>query len=78
MLLFFPFLTWLAPITSGIFLIVHWRAGERSPVTMAVAIVWFVVAVYLQFFAHSAVVGAAGLAIQTLLAVTLVALWRLG
>ena len=54
------------------------RIGRRAaPARRAILVSVFVVAAYGQFLSGSAIVGAAGLAMQTLLAIALIVRWRL-
>ena len=71
-----PFLTWLAPIVSEILLVVLWSVGDLRRRAAVVAGVWFLAAAYLQFFGPSSGASAAGLALQTLLAIALIVRWR--
>jgi hypothetical protein len=75
-LVLYPALMWVAPIASGLFLFVQWREGGAGPTKTTIGLAWFVLALYLQFFTHSPVLAAMGLVLQTLLAVTLVAIWN--
>lgn len=77
MLLIFPFLAWLATITSAVLLIVLWNLGELRPPSLGVLLGWFLVAAYCQFLGGSAVLRAVGLLFQTILAVYLILRWRL-
>ncbi len=77
MLYFFPFLAWLAPITSGVLLATLWNLGELRGYSGAALLGWFVVASYCQFFAGSPVIHAVGLFLQTILAIVLSLRWRL-
>jgi len=72
-----PFLAWLAAITSGVFLARLWSLGEIRPRELAAALGCFLIAGYCQFLGGSAIVSAAGLAIQTVLAIYLTVRWRL-
>lgn len=76
MLDWFPFLTWIAPISSAILLALLWMEGEVRRRTGLLVLLVFVVAVYCQFFASSAVVSAVGLCVQTVLAVGLLLRWK--
>ncbi len=77
MLQIFPFVVYLAAITSAILLAVLWSLGELSRLTMGFLLTWFVAAAYCQFLAGSQIVAASGLLFQTILAVYLIARWRL-
>jgi hypothetical protein len=72
----FPFLPYLAAVVGAVLLAVRWTAEDASPLARAVLLAWFVVAAYCQFFGGSAVLSAAGLALQTALAVYLLIWWR--
>ena len=75
MIQLFPFLVWLAFLTSAVMLILLWPdLGLRPRIVLPG---WFLIAGYLQVFGDSASVSAGGLALQTLLAVYLIVCWRL-
>jgi len=74
----FPFIAWLAPLTSAALLIDLWHLGDLRRPVLAVLVGWFLIAGYCQFFWGSAVVAAIGLLAQTLLAIHLLIRWRLG
>jgi hypothetical protein len=76
-MLLFPFLVWLAPATSLTMLGMLAASGELRARWGTVSIALFLFAAYLQFFSLSAVVRAAGLGLQTLLAIALIVRWRL-
>jgi hypothetical protein len=76
-LILFPFAGWLAAVTSLVMLVILAAAGELRVRSGAVSIVLFLLAAYGQFFSGSAGVAAAGLGLQTLLAVGLIIRWRL-
>jgi hypothetical protein len=74
---FFPLIGWLAAATSAVTLVMLAAAGElraRSGIAMAAL---FLIAAYCQGFSHSAIGSAAGLALQTLLAIALIVRWNL-
>jgi hypothetical protein len=73
----FPFLAWLAPITSAVLLTLLWNLGDLGRGTLAVLLAWFLLAGWCQFLAGSAVVAAAGLLLQTILAIYLIFRWKL-
>lgn len=75
---FFGWVAWLATATSVVMIVMLAVAGELRVRPGAIAVVWFAIAAYAQFFSRSAIGTAAGLALQTLLAVWLLAWWRLG
>jgi hypothetical protein len=72
----FPFLAWVAPITSVVLLPLLWALGELGPTAAGVLLGWFLLAVSFQFFAATALLQAAGLALQTTLAIYLLIRWR--
>ena len=76
MLQIFPFLAWLAAMTSAILLIVLWLSGELSSISLTAGISAFLIAAYCQFFGRSAMTGALGLLLQTMLAIYLIVRWR--
>jgi hypothetical protein len=53
-------------------------AGELRPRATGLCLVLFAAAAYCQFFSASPLIAAAGLGVQTLLAVALIVRWRLG
>jgi hypothetical protein len=71
------FLGWLAAATSMAMLVMLAAAGELRARSGAALIATFLIGAYCQFFSGSAIVGAAGLALQTLLAISLIVRWRL-
>jgi len=77
MQLFFPFIDFLAAATSVVLLVMLVAAGELRPRGLAAVVAWFVGAAACQFLARSEAMAAAGLALQTLLAVVLTVRWRL-
>ena len=68
---------WLAAATSLAMLVMLATAGELRPRGGAIFVTLFVIAASCQFLSASAIVGAAGLALQTLLAIALIVRWRL-
>jgi hypothetical protein len=74
---FFPFVGWLAAATSVTMLAMLAAAGELRARGAAFVVALFVTAAYCQFFSASAIVSAAGLGLQTLLAIALIVRWRL-
>ncbi len=76
MLYIFPFIVWLAAVTSVVLLTVLWNLGELGLRGLAVLLGWFLLAGYCQFFGGSAVLRAVGLLLQTLLAIYLVLRFR--
>lgn len=76
MLQLFPFLGWLAVTTSAALLSLLWYLGELRPVGGGMLLGWFLLAGYLQFFGGAALVEAAGLAGQTILAIFLILRWK--
>ena len=78
MLQVFPFIAWLATVTSAVLLILLWILGEVRRRDVALLAGGFVLAAYCQFAAGSPVVAAVGLILQTILAVYLLLRWRVG
>ena len=77
MLQLFPFVVYLAPITSLVLFVMLASAGElRWRAGLALGAI-FAVAAYYQFLGGSAIVAALGLGLQTLLAIYLIVRWRL-
>ena len=74
----FPWATWLAPITSAVLLIVLYTLGDLTARGFAFLLGGFLVAGYCQFFSGSLSVGAAGLLLQTLVAIALILRWKRG
>ena len=77
MLEIFPFLTWVAAITSGVLLASLWNFGELRRYSGAALLGWFLLAGYFQFFGGSPVVRAVALLFQTILAIVLSLRWKL-
>jgi hypothetical protein len=77
MLEFFPMIGLLAAGTSLVMVAMLAAADDLRARGGAIAIAVFFIAVYLQFFSGSPNVRAAGLVLQTLLAVSLIVRWRL-
>jgi uncharacterized membrane protein YgdD (TMEM256/DUF423 family) len=77
MLYVFPFLTWLALITSAALLLLLWNLGELRQRSGAALLGWFLIAGYCQFSGGSPVVRALGLFFQTTLAIVLSLRWKL-
>ena len=77
MLQIFPFAIWIAPIVSAVLLTMLWTLGELRPQGLAVLCCWFLLAGLCQFGAGSTLVAAAGLLLQTMLAIYLILRWRL-
>jgi hypothetical protein len=77
MLLLFPLAAWLAAATSIVMLVMLAVAGELRVRSGAAMIALFLIGAYCQFFSGSAIVSAAGLTLQTLLAISLIVRWRL-
>jgi hypothetical protein len=73
----FPFVAWLAAATSVVMLVLLAAAGELRARNGGIFIALFLIAAWWQFFSTSALGSAAGLALQTLLAISLIVLWRL-
>ena len=77
MLQILPFVTWVAIVTSVVLLAALFAFGDLAPRVLAILIAWCGVAAYCQFFGASAAVSAAGLALQTILAIYLILRWRI-
>ena len=77
MLQLFPFVAWAAIVTSVVLLAVLFALGGLSTRGLAILALWCGVAAYCQFFGASAAVSAAGLVLQTLLAISLILRWRI-
>lgn len=77
MLQIFPFFNWIAAIASAVLLALSWHDGEMSRRRLFALTGIFALAVYWQFLAGSSSLGAAGLGLQTTLAVTLLIRVRL-
>jgi hypothetical protein len=73
----FPYINLLAPVTSLALLIVLASAGDFGRIQLGVLIVWFVAAGFLQFHAATLGAAAAGLALQTALAIYLLIRWKI-
>jgi hypothetical protein len=76
MLALFPFVAWLAALTSVVMLILLASIGELGRLGGAIRVSWLLLALYCQFFGASAIVAAVGLCLQTMLAIYLIARWR--
>ena len=76
MIQIFPFALWLAVLTSAVLLVVLWTLGELGHRTAGVLLGWFLLAVYCQFF-RAGGLAAAGLVLQTVLAVYLIVRFKL-
>jgi hypothetical protein len=76
MLLIFPWLAWLAVITSGVLLVMFFWAGDLGRRASSVLVGWFIVAAYCQFLGGTTAVVTAGLVLQTVLAVYLLIRWK--
>jgi hypothetical protein len=72
-----PFLAWLAAIASAVHLALLWSLGEFRRRSLAAPLGCFLVAVYCQFLAGSAMMRAVGLVLQTMLAIYLMVRWGL-
>jgi len=77
MLQLFPFSAWIAIVTSTSLLAILWGFGDIGARQGVVLGVWLVAAGYLQFFGESMATVAAGLALQTALALYLILYWKL-
>lgn len=76
MLQIFPFLAWLAAITSGVLIVRLWISGELGRLAGSVLVGWFLVAAFCQFRGASALSTTAGLVLQTILAIYLILRWK--
>jgi hypothetical protein len=76
-MLLFLFAGWLAAATSTVMLVMLAAAGDLRARSGGAMIALFLIAAYCQFFSGSAIGSAAGLALQTLLAISLIVRWRL-
>jgi hypothetical protein len=72
----FPFLAWLAAITSGVLIVVLWTAGDLGRREGSVLVGWFLAAGFCQFSGASAFPTTAGLVLQTTLAIYLILRWK--
>lgn len=77
MLLFFPFVAWLAAATSVVMLVMLYAAGELRGRSGSFAVALCLVAASCQFAGDSQVIIVLGLALQTLLAIGLILRWRM-
>ena len=77
MLQLFPFASLLATAVSLVLIAMLWFGGGLRPGGVALACGWLIAAGYCQFFTAEPLLGATGLALQTLLAIGLVVRWRL-
>lgn len=77
MMMLAPWLAWLAAIASLVLLVARSVDGETQRSRLAMLWVWFTAALYAQFYGGTAVINAAGLAAQTLLAISLLVWWKL-
>ncbi len=77
MLQLLPFLPLLAVGTAATLLAVMWWTGDIQAPAAIILCAWLAAGIYCQFFPSSAIVAAAGLALQTLLAIYLIVRWRL-
>ncbi len=78
MLQLFPFLGLLATVVSIVLIAMLWFSGDFRARGLAMTVACLSAAAYLQFESSSATASAAGLALQTLLAIVLICRWRLG
>lgn len=77
MLFVFPWLAWIAALTSVTLLIVMWTSGDLAPRALAVLAGCVLLSGYCQFSSSSAPVAACGLSLQTLVAIYLIIRWKL-
>ncbi len=76
MLLLFPFIAYVAVVTSAALLGMLYAYGELGPAQRVVLPVWLLLAGYCQFFGSSAAVATLGLVLQTCLAIYLLLCWK--
>lgn len=76
MLIVFPFLAWIAAAMSGALLVALWMMGDLGRREAALLTGWFLAAVCCQFLGKTEGVITVGLALQTVLAIYLIARWR--
>ncbi len=76
MLQVFPFLPYLAVVTSAVVLAALFAQGEMRALTVVLLGGLCAAAAWCEFFAASALANATGLAVQTLLAVGLLVRWK--
>ena len=72
----FPYIAWVAPITSFVLLAVLWQLDEFGRSSLVILPGCFLIAGYLQFGTSSQALSAAGLFLQTILAVYLIMRWK--
>jgi hypothetical protein len=77
MLQLFPFLGYLAVITSALLLATLFAQGDMRARTLVLLGALCAAAAWCQFFAASALVSAGGRAVQTVVAVGLLVRWKL-
>jgi hypothetical protein len=71
------FLSWLATAASIVTLVMFAASGDLNLRTGFIPAVLILLAAYAQFFSRAPLVAAAGLGLQTLVAVFLLVRWRL-
>ena len=77
MILLFPFVVYLAAVTSVVLLVaLYWSADLPTRTGASLAVI-FAAATYCQFFGPSDLIAALGLGVQTILAIYLLVRWRL-
>ncbi len=76
MLQIFPFLAWLAAATSAALLVALQATGDLGARGVIVFGGWWCVAAWCQFLGRTPLLSAAGLALQAILAVCLLVLWK--
>ena len=72
----FPFLAWLAAMTSAALLVALWSLGVLRRPGLVALLLWFLLAGYCQFFGGSTLVRVVGLPLQTILAIYLILRFR--
>jgi len=76
MLQIFPFVAWLAALSSVVLLALLWSLGELRRYSGAALLGWFLIAGYCQFFGGSPGLRAVGLLFETILAIVLSLRWK--
>ncbi len=77
MLQIFPFLDWLAIITSAALIVGLWTVGELGPRGGAILLGWLAIGGWCQFLGASSLTTTLGLVLQTILAIYLILRWKL-
>lgn len=77
MLQLFPFIAYVAVVTSITLLAILWNSGDIGQVQGIVLTGWLAGAAYCQFFGESMATVVIGLGLQTVLALYLILYWKL-